>query len=145
MRKIVLIATLAVAAIPLAACNASDVLVQQFEVGQCVTFDVPTTTEETEVGNLPVVSCGEEHEGEVFFVKEIEGDDYPATVGDDAAGVCLEEFEGYVGKVYEESTLDVTYLYPSSQTWTIGDRDIVCLVVPFESPLPLESVKGSGL
>lgn len=144
MRRYFAAVALATTAFVLAGCNASDALVQQFKVGECVNFDQEITSEETEVGELPIVSCDGDHDGEVYFIEELEGGDYPATVIEDAGKICVDAFPGYVGAPYETSSLDFTALYPSPDTWSVGDRDVVCIVIPVEGALNM-SVKDSGL
>lgn len=140
------IAALAIAALAvptLAACSAADLLVQSFEVGQCVDFDVAPGDEETEVGDLPIIDCNEPHDGEVYYVMDLDGGDYPSDVSTQADNACLAEFAPYVGVDYFESELFYTSVYPSNSTWTLGDRQIACIVVPASGQLS-ESVQGSG-
>ena len=57
---------------------------------------------------------------------------------------CFDSFEDYVGTSPEETTLDATAMYPTSQTWSKGDRDIVCIAVPTGDEKLTESVRDSG-
>lgn len=132
------------AVLPLAACSLLGSGVQQFTVGECVSFDVELTDEPSEVGELPILDCTEPHDGEVYFIHSFEGDEYPADVLTTADEVCFNEFESYVGAPYETSSLDIQYLYPTESSWDLGDREVVCIVVPLEGQLS-EVVKGSGL
>ena len=53
-------------------------------------------------------------------------------------------FEDYIGVPYVDSIYGVYTLYPSDQSWDLGDRSAVCMVVsPGGTPLT-ESVEGSG-
>mgnify|MGYP001825715670 CR=1 FL=1 len=84
-----------------------------------------------EVSSLPGVPCSEPHDNEVYAVFDVNYESFP---GDDlmserAFEACLARFEGFVGMEYESSTLDITALYPSSQSWSVhGDREVVCAV-----------------
>lgn len=130
------------AALTSTAC-APDSPVQQFKVGQCVRLSQDLESQ-SEVGNLPVLSCDTEHDGEVYLVKKLEGHDYPTTMTTDADAACVAGFQGYVGSDYGASSLDYAALYPTQASWDQGDKDVVCMVVPTEGTLRA-SVKGSGL
>jgi hypothetical protein len=62
-------------------------------------------------------------------------------MADSAFEQCLDRFAGFVGVDYESSTLDITALYPSSQSWsTQNDREVVCAVFEMNG----EKLKGSA-
>lgn len=58
---------------------------------------------------------------------------------------CFDNFKSYVGKSYSESSLEVTAMYPTEQTWAKGDRDIVCVALPGDSTTLSRSVKDSNM
>lgn len=118
--------------------------VQQFTVGQCVNDPVVAEDGQQEVGTLPIVDCSEPHTGEVFFVQELSGDSVPADVAAQADEVCAANFESFIGLPYEESSLYLTSLYPTSGSWEQGDRQIVCLIVDGEGNTMTGSAKGSA-
>lgn len=102
------------------------------EVGDC--FDDPdslTMGTNSTVFELPAVPCNQPHDNEVFALIDLEGDDddYP---GQDAVLTegqerCEAAFEDYVGVSFDESALSMDpYLFPTEQTWSAGDREIVC-------------------
>ena len=144
MRKTLAAVILAASALALTGCNASGLSLQKFTVGECVNFEQELTAVESEVGDLPIVSCDGAHDGEVYLIHELEDGDLPATLADDVAPLCTEAFEGYVGVPYAESSLDFTAIDPSADTWKAGDREVICIVVPVDGELSA-SVKGSGL
>lgn len=97
------------------------------EVGDC--GDWPGET-----GPLGVpADCDEPHDFEVFAIFDLAYDldsPYPGEdpVADEAESTCLDEFEAYVGKSYAESLLEVTFVYPSEETWDTGDREVFCML-----------------
>ncbi len=56
---------------------------------------------------------------------------------------CLPAFGTYIGKDYEDSTLDIFWLFPSSDSWTGGDRSIECSAYDPGNDQLTASVKGS--
>jgi len=111
-----------------AACSDDD-SVFSAEVGRCVE-DVSDLV--GAVSDLPQVDCTDDHDGEVFFLFEHEGDDddYPggealqAEAADDCEG---DAFEDYTGTSYSESAIFVGYITPSEQSWSQGDRESICV------------------
>lgn len=101
----------------------ADVL--SLQVGQCL--------DEVATGFITtdnVVDCAVPHTYEVFSEAVIPDGSFP---GDDqidstAQRSCDEAFASFVGVPYEESTLDYTYVIPTSDTWESGDRQIACLI-----------------
>jgi hypothetical protein len=66
------------------------------------------------------------------------------TVGERADETCLDAFAGFVGESYDSSELDFVSLSPTEDSWSLGDRGVVCLVVqPDASGENLEQVTGS--
>ncbi|WP_298455388.1 septum formation family protein [uncultured Cellulomonas sp.] len=105
-------------------------------VGDCLDYSDEAPAEEgadelEEVSSVPTVPCGEAHDSEVYASHQLDGDEYP---GDDAIvasadDMCFADFQPFVGTAYEESTLDFTYLAPTSQSWELGDdREVLCIV-----------------
>ncbi|WP_051209374.1 septum formation family protein [Propionicicella superfundia] len=94
-------------------------------VGDCV-----GDLDEGSVEDVQLIPCGQEHHWEAFATKDLSGDAYPgATQIQEEAGVfCGDEFEKFVGIAVQESTYDAPYLYPTSETWAAGDREILCFV-----------------
>ena len=111
------------------------------KVGQCI--QVPDSSQ---VGSVVTTECTEEHTGEVYYISKITQDSLPSSSEMDEliAAACFDSFEDYVGTSPEETTLDATAMYPTSQTWSKGDRDIVCIAVPTGDEKLTESVRGSG-
>ena len=60
---------------------------------------------------------------------------------------CKAAFETYVGIDYDNSTLYLSYYYPTEETWTeINDREILCIVTTTDdfTTKTTGSVKGSA-
>lgn len=104
------------------------------EPGQC--FLAPAEVE-AQISDLERVDCRESHDHEAYAVVPYTAaggtepsDEYP---GDEALtafadGSCAQEFKGYVGVDYLDSSLFFTYLVPSARSWQEEDRSVVCLV-----------------
>ena len=128
----------------LAACS-SDESVENAEVGECIES---LSDASGDISELPETSCTEEHEGEIFFLVEHEGDDddFPgdSALQAEAAEQCEgEEFEDFVGVPYDDTSIVVGYITPSSQSWGDGDRETICILgVPGETVD--ESLEGRG-
>ncbi|SDX09055.1 Septum formation [Arthrobacter sp. yr096] len=79
--------------------------------------------------NVSVIPCDQGHDLEAFATKDLEDSSYP---GDSALVTrseeyCVAEFATFVGKAFDESVLEMMYFHPSRETWSAGDREIVCL------------------
>ncbi|MDR0591844.1 MAG: hypothetical protein LBG60_01015 [Bifidobacteriaceae bacterium] len=93
------------------------------KVGDC-TGDL----DEGEISESLLIPCGDAHYWEAYASTQMTGDDYPADAADQADAYCLSEFEPFIGLSYEESVYEVTYLYPTQETWDlVDDREILCL------------------
>lgn len=76
------------------------------------------------------VPCGEPHEAQVYATFALPGNDYP---GEEAVFVaaedgCLDRLEADFPAAYDDEMAGLFYLYPTSLSWTQGDREIVCIV-----------------
>ena len=104
----------------------TDTDVFSLSVGQCL-----NDTAGTEVSEVPIVDCTDEHDFEVYSDFEIPGDEFP---GDDAIdsqadAECLTDFEQFVGISYDDSVYGYTYFTPTEGSWTDGnDRLVSCLI-----------------
>jgi hypothetical protein len=93
----------------------------EFAVGEC--FD--------ETDDFTRADCDDRHFAEVFLVVDHPDQiGYPGdrAVAEWAEPVCYGEFEQYTGIAYEQSPLDFGYLYPTSEGWAAGDREVVCYI-----------------
>lgn len=150
---------LAVAALALSGCSTSAPDAQRDEssgeitesaeanvfsiaVGDCL--DLSDSSMSNEVSSLPTVPCSDEHDSEVYAETTLDGEEYPADLDDQAGQYCYDQFASFVGKAYEESSLDFQYLTPTQDGWEQGnDRSVQCILL---SPEPVTaSLAGSAL
>ncbi len=113
------------------------------EVGQCLTMP----GDPVDIGAAEPVDCAEEHTAEVIATTLLTDDAFP---GEDAVFAaadefCLPEFGPYIGADFETSSLDLYYGGPTSMTWALGDRQVVCYVTPIDGSPLTASVAGSGM
>jgi hypothetical protein len=83
-----------------------------------------------EVSEMKLLPCDQAHWYEAYAAKLLTGDDFPGTteLQKDAQDYCTDEFKEFVGVSPSKSDYDYFYLYPTTQTWKTGDREIMCLV-----------------
>jgi len=123
-----------VTAVLVAACAPS---VLKLDIGTC--FDDPSTLES--VTDVPIRDCSDPHDNEVIALDQMSATVYP---GDDAVTsiseeTCVRAFDGYLGEPYLESLYEVGWLSPSSESWDVGDREIICFAF---DPTP-QKITGS--
>ena len=102
-----------------------DVDVADLEVGDCL----GEATGEGEIESLEAGPCSEPHAKEIFAALTVPDGDYP---GQDALDAevegCIEEFTEFVGMPFEESVLEINYMTPTEESWSQGDRELLCTV-----------------
>lgn len=101
----------------------------------------------SEIRDVTIIPCSAGHDFEAYAVMNFDGEAYP---GDDAVQTqsqdfCGTEFATFVGKVFDDSTLEITYLYPTPDSWKTGDREIMCLIGGAAGAQTTGTLKGSGL
>lgn len=112
-------------------------------VGDC--FNDPDTL--SEVSDVEMVECSEPHDNEVYATYDIAGSDFPGqdAVQADAAEGCVDRFEAYVGRDFMSSSLNVSALTPTDQSWGQGDREVVCFLFDLNFSQLTTSAKGTGI
>lgn len=92
------------------------------------------------------VPCDDPHDEEVFLRSTFAGGTFPGRdeLSLEADDACYAEYGPYVGTSYEDSTLDYAYYVPSAAEWRAGERRLVCVVVPGDSPTLPGRIAGSG-
>ena len=106
------------------------------------------TGEAGEVSRLPGVPCTEPHDNEVYAVFDVNMAEFPGdeVMSEHAFDVCLDRFEGFVGLAYEDSILDITALYPSSESWgQHNDREVVCAIYDMNGERRTGTARDSGV
>jgi hypothetical protein len=115
----------------------------QVHLGDC--FNDPDY-EADEFSSLPGVPCNEPHDNEAFAVFDLTMSSYPDyDIADISEASCVDRFEGYVGRDYESSSLDVVTMYPSSESWAQSDREVVCAVYDMSGSKLVGTVKDRSL
>ena len=116
--------------------------------GEC--FNPPSTVK-SELSKLKAVPCGQPHTQESYASIPYTNKDgsQAATYPGDAAlksfadGACAQQYGGYVGKDYLDSSYFFTYLLPSARGWEQQkDRNVLCFVTTTGQQLTA-SVKNS--
>jgi hypothetical protein len=119
-----------------------DLTAVDLRVGDCFDLKDP---EATEVDNVVARPCTEEHEYEMFYTGSMPEGDYPpkSVIEVFMNTNCMPAFLAYVGKEYEASTLDLSWLSPTPDTWSQGDRSIQCSVYDPSVDRLTGSIKGA--
>ncbi|MGW2614817.1 DUF4190 domain-containing protein [Streptomyces sp. NPDC001500] len=101
--------------------------------GDC--FDMPGETFDEEVYDVDEVPCSGEHDAEVFATVPLSGSSFP---GDDrvtrlADDKCFRLRGAYAMDPWAlTDEVDVYYLTPTSESWSVGDREITCVFGPVD-------------
>ncbi len=104
--------------------------------------------ESTEVAEVAGVPCEEPHDYQVYATFDVaDAEEYPGevAVSFDADEGCLERFEPFVGRDFETSVYNFSVLYPTPESWDVGDREIVCLLNSLDGEKLTGDAEGSGL
>lgn len=111
-------------------------------VGQCIQDPGEGT-----VYDVENAVCTTEHWGEVYHVMTITSSQMPSEddMNDMASDACVDAFEAYVGRPYDESDLDFTWYVPSQESWAEGDRTIQCIAIRTDGDPLDQPVRNSGL
>ncbi len=113
-------------------------------VGDCFN---DTDSFSDEVSSVPGVPCTDPHDNETFAVFDVAFDSYPdeEVMAQHAYDSCQQQFEPFVGKDYESSTLEISTMYPTQQSWEQSDREVVCAIYDMNANKLVGSAKGRGL
>jgi hypothetical protein len=113
-------------------------------VGDC--FDSVNSSNDG-VSSVPGVPCAEPHDYEAFAVFDVSIESYPSDeeMYELSYYSCMEHFESFVGNDYESSSLEITTLYPSSESWAQDDREVVCAIYDMNDNQLVGSASGRGL
>lgn len=97
------------------------------KVGDC--FTEPTADADGFVSEIAFVECATAHDDEAYASVLMTDAAFP---GDDATlnqaeEACASRFYDFIGAESDyDGTLYYSYLYPSSDSWDAGDREILC-------------------
>ena len=124
MRSLQRIAVIVMGMSLLAGCSTT---IDSLSVGDC--FNGPEASYAgTEVSDVDVVDCSEPHRYEIYAAKEMTNSSYPgqSQAGAMADDFCLSRFQSYVGMEYTYSIYYISSAFPTSGSWSQGDRSIQC-------------------
>jgi hypothetical protein len=90
-----------------------------------------------EVQTVPIVSCDEPHDSEAYYSYIVADGAFPGddAIADEAGFACVSAFDTFVGVLYEDSELDATYYSPTAESWSNGDREILCIIYDPAGPV----------
>lgn len=110
--------------------DATDIDVFDIAVGDCMVDDIIAGSESEVSGQQKKVDCSAPHHSEVYANKIMTGSKYPGTASVEAESekLCEQEFVEFVGRPFDKSQLSYSYLYPTTTSWSSGDREILCLI-----------------
>ncbi|MEV6479062.1 DUF4190 domain-containing protein [Streptomyces sp. NPDC051576] len=115
--------------------------------GEC--FDAPSGSLEGMAYDFDVVSCADEHDGEVFAVVPLSGGTYPGdkkvTATADDRCYALEDSYAMDGWAVPDD-VDIYYVTPTEDSWSFGDREITCVFgnTDAEASLPGGSLRNDA-
>jgi hypothetical protein len=96
------------------------------KVGDCLNDASASGT----VTTAPIVPCNAPHDSEAYDAITIKGSTFPGdqAVKDQATSGCATAFPAFIGIAYNDSSLSISYYFPTSESWANGDRQILCTV-----------------
>lgn len=96
-------------------------------IGDC-TLD--GSADAVEVSTVHAVPCDQEHDNEVYASILVDDGDYPGddTIEQIADESCYQKFEEFIGVSWDESLYDYSWMTPTTSSWGIGDREVLCFV-----------------
>jgi hypothetical protein len=121
-------------------------LVPTVPVGTCVTNDLVAGGTLTSFDEVP---CSELHRGEMFLKFDMPGGTFPGEEAINAAVVARcqgAEFTAYVGQAYATSSVYLSPVTPTEETWDeAADREVLCFLVEQDGSERTGSYEGTGL
>jgi hypothetical protein len=95
-----------------------------------------------------LLDCALPHQNEVFALVDHPGSGEPFP-GEEALEAfaqreCPASFEGFVGRAYEVSDLEIGFHFPTEANWSAGSRTIGCYVYDLDGDKLVGSMQGSG-
>jgi len=120
-----------------------DLTAVDLRVGDCFDLKDPAATE---IENVVARPCTQEHQYELFYTGSMPEGDYPpnSVIEVFMNNNCMPAFLAYVGKEYEASKLDLSWLSPTSDSWRQGDRSVQCSVYDPSADRLTGSLKGAN-
>ena len=119
-----------------------------FDLREGTCFNDPVTTDEDLIEELSVVSCDAPHDNEVFALVNHPDDLNAPFPGQDAISEFADEqckavYYSYVGAAYADSLFSYSTYSPTAQSWSNGDREVICYLYHSNLEKLIGSVKAS--
>lgn len=110
-------------------------------VGDCL----DDAAETGDISTVPVVDCDQPHDSEVYARVLMDDPEYPGEEATIAAAddACRSEFERFVGIPSSDSIYSFASLYPTENSWSGGDREILCRLALVDETGAVTRVTGS--
>lgn len=126
-----------------AACGDDGTSVFDLGVGDC--FDDDPNAGDA-VAEVPTVDCTQPHDNEIYYEFSMTDAAFPGreATTQTAAERCIAEFEGFVGKSYAESDLDIFPITPTAESWEQGDRVVYCVLYALDLSKLTGSMRGAN-
>jgi len=120
-----------------------------FDLREGTCFNDPVTADEQLIEELTVVSCDAAHDNEVFAIVDYPdglGAAFPGseTISEFADQECEAVYYAYVGTAYADSLFLYSTYYPSAESWSDGDREVICFLYHPDLEKLTGSRKGSN-
>lgn len=115
------------------------------QVGDCLNSS-DVAADGAQLDHVPIVPCADPHEDEVYYAYDLSDGDYPGedAILADADSTCVDAFSSFIGLDYEQSSLDYWPLYPTSESWASGDREVLCIAWDSSGALLTGTLAGSA-
>jgi len=96
------------------------------KVGDCLNDATASGT----VTTAPIVPCSKPHDSEAYKSILMKDGDFPGeeAVKTQADQGCADAFPDFVGIPYDDSKLSISYYFPTTDSWSNGDREILCTI-----------------
>jgi hypothetical protein len=96
------------------------------KVGDCLNDATASGT----VTTAPIVPCSKPHDSEAYKSIKMKDGAFPGkdAVKTQADEGCGAAFADFVGISFDDSNLQISYYFPTSDSWANGDREILCTV-----------------
>ncbi|MDH3754745.1 MAG: hypothetical protein OEU32_12805 [Acidimicrobiia bacterium] len=104
-----------------------EVAVTDMESGLCFNWEDPNAFELDKVNKA---ECGEPHDAYVYAVFAA-GGEY-ATIEATADDGCFGRVPLELAEAYGIETLTYNFVYPTSEGWNAGDKDVICVFESFD-------------
>lgn len=98
----------------------------ELTVDSCLTGVVSGQAADT----YTVTPCEQPHNGQVYAVFDLpDSSTYPEGAMSLLGDMCGTRLQSYSSAAAADDTIDVSYLFPSPQSWAQGDRRVICIAV----------------